>query len=384
MARDPVLVVVFLRGGADGLALVSPASDPDFIAARPETLRVLRQGDGAGRAIRHDIADLDFRFHPAAAALADLYDAGDLSLIHAAGLPEATRSHFDAEARIERGLFGGNIPPGDPSGWIGRWLATATPGGKMPALAVGAMRPASLLGANAAVAETLGDLMVAQGHWLSDSFQARLRAGFGDHGPLARPVEELLGLSSLMRGRLWSDADEALRPYAASFAYPQGNPISQPLMTVAQTIKEDLGLRVATVDVPGWDTHVSQAGQFSDLVGNLSTALMAFWRDLGPLQQDVSVVVMSEFGRRLRSNTGGGTDHGRGNVMMVLGPQAKGGRMVGRWPGLANEALEEGADLAVATDYRAVLAELLTGHMDLADPAAVFPGFTPAALGLWG
>jgi uncharacterized protein (DUF1501 family) len=111
---------------------------------------------------------------------------------------------------------------------------------------------------------------------------------------------------------------------------------------------------------------------------------MAFWRDLGPLQQDVSVVVMSEFGRRLRSNTGGGTDHGRGNVMMVLGPQAKGGRMVGHWPGLANDALEEGADLAVVTDYRAVLAELLTGHMRLADPAAVFPGFSPAALGLWG
>ncbi|MFN3994730.1 MAG: hypothetical protein ACK4IU_17700, partial [Tabrizicola flagellatus] len=106
MARDPILVVVFLRGGADGLALVSPTSDPDFIAARPEDLRVLRKGDGAGRAIAQDIADVDFRFHPAAVALADLYDAGDLSLVHAAGLPEATRSHFDAEARIERGIFG--------------------------------------------------------------------------------------------------------------------------------------------------------------------------------------------------------------------------------------------------------------------------------------
>lgn len=110
---------------------------------------------------------------------------------------------------------------------------------------------------------------------------------------------------------------------------------------------------------------------------------MAFWRDLGALQQDVSVVVMSEFGRRLRSNTAGGTDHGRGNVMLVLGPQARGGRMVGRWPGLANEALEEGADLAVITDYRAVLAELLTGHMRLPDPAVVFPGYAAAPLGLW-
>jgi uncharacterized protein (DUF1501 family) len=384
MARDPILVVIFLRGGADGLALVSPASDPEFIAARPEGLRVLRQGDSAGRSIRQGIADVDFRFHPAAAPLADLYDAGDLSLIHAAGLPEATRSHFDAEARIERGLFGANIPPGDPSGWIGRWLQAANPGGAMPALAVGAMRPASLLGADAAVAETLADLVVAPGYWLADPLRARLETGFGAHGPLDRPVRDLLGLSDLMKGRFWSDATNALRSYTPAAAYPDSNPVSAPLMTVAQTIKEDLGLRVATVDVPGWDTHVNQAPQFNDLVGGLSQALMAFWRDLGPLQQDVSVVVMSEFGRRLRSNTGGGTDHGRGNVMMVLGPQAKGGRMVGRWPGLANGTLEEGADLAVVTDYRDVLAELLAGHMRLTDPGAVFPGHVASPMGLWG
>lgn len=384
MARDPILVVVFLRGGADGLALVSPSSDPDFIAARPEALRVLRDGDAAGRGIRQDIADVDFRFHPQAAAFADLYDAGDLSLIHASGLPEATRSHFDAEARIERGVFGADIVPGDPSGWIGRWLAATAPAGAMPALAVGSMRPASLIGADAAVAETLGDLVIGQGHWLSAVLQARLASGFGNHGQLQRPMQDLIGLSDMVRGRFWSEAEQSLRPYAASVDYPEGNPLSGPLMTVAQTVKEDLGLRVATVDVPGWDTHVNQAGQFGDLVGGLSTALMAFWRDLGPRQQDVSVVVMREFGRRLQSNTGGGTDHGRGNVMMVLGPQAKGGRMVGRWPGLANDALEEGADLAVVTDYRDVLAELLSGHMRLADTGPVFPGHTATPLGLWG
>ena len=382
MPQDPILVVMFLRGGADGLALVSPASDPDFIAARPEGLRVARKGDAAGRLIRQEVADVEFRFHPAAGALADLYDAGDLSLIHAAGLPEATRSHFDAEARIERGLFGA-IPPGDPSGWIGRWLQTAAPGGQIPALAVGAMRPASLLGAKAAVAEALGDLMLAQGHWLSPTLRARLLAGFGDHGPLAKPISELVGLSDLIGQRLWSDTDGAVRPYVPSQPYPDNNPLTQPLMTVAQTIKEGLGLRVATVDVPGWDTHVAQEGQFNGLTSNLSSALMAFWRDLGALQQDVSVVVMSEFGRRLRSNTAGGTDHGRGNVMMVLGPQSRGGRMVGRWPGLANDALEEGADLAVVTDYRAVLAELMTGHMRLADASAIFPGYHASPLGLW-
>jgi uncharacterized protein (DUF1501 family) len=384
MARDPILVVVFLRGGADGLSLVAPSSDANYIAARPADLRVHRDGDAAGRPIRQDLADVDFRFHPAAAPFAELYAAGDLSLIHAAGLPEATRSHFDAEARIERGLFGRAPPPGDPSGWIGRWLQAAVPSGPIPALAVGAMRPGSLLGAEAAVAETLGDLMLLQGHWLAPVVRSRLQAGFGDHGPLSRPFGDLLGLSDLIGTRLWSEAAGGLRPYLPTVVYPEGNPVCPPLMTVAQAIKEDLGLRVATVDVPGWDTHVAQSGPFSGLAGALSQALMAFWRDLGPLQQDVSVVVMSEFGRRLRANTAGGTDHGRGNVMLVLGPQARGGRMLGTWPGLANEALEDGADLAVTTDYRAVLSEILMGHMRLADPGSVFPGFRPKPLGLWG
>ena len=384
MARDPILIVIFLRGGADGLGLVSPTSDPDFIAARPEILRVLREGDAAGRVIRQDIADVDFRFHPLAADLSDLYDAGDLSLIHAAGLPEATRSHFDAEARIERGVIGANLPPGDPSGWIGRWLREARPAGLMPALAVGSMRPASLLGAESAAADTLAELVIGSDYWLSDLLRARLLSGFGAHGPLQRPMADLVELSDLIKGRFWSAEDQRLRDYVPSVPYPEGNPVSRPLMTVAQSIKEDMGLRVATVDVPGWDTHVNQSDEFPRLVERLSQALMAFWRDLGPLQQDVSVVVMSEFGRRLRSNTGNGTDHGRGNVMMVLGPQAKGGRMVGRWPGLANDALDEGADLAVVSDYRDVLAELLVGHMRLGDPVGVFPGLKHTPLGLWG
>ncbi len=376
---DPMLVVVFLRGGSDGLALVSPASDPDFIAARPEDLRVLRSGDAAGHVIRQDIADTDFRFHANARSLSDLYNAGDLSLIHASGLTEATRSHFDAEARIERAAASG-----EAGGWLGRWLGQTAPGGDMPALAVGTQLPGSMRGINAAVANELGDMMLARGHWLAPALRQRLTAGFGDHGPLQTPMAQLLQLSGIIGARLWSDADQTTTAYAPAEPYPEDNPLSAPLMTVAQTIKLGLGLRVATVDVPGWDTHVRQSGAFAELTLWLSQALMAFWRDLGPLQQDVSVVVMSEFGRRLRANASAGTDHGRGNVMMVLGPQAKGGRMLGLWPGLQNAALEEGADLAVATDYRSVLAELLTGHMATPDLAAIFPGFAAAPVGLWG
>jgi uncharacterized protein (DUF1501 family) len=378
---EPILVVVFLRGGADGLGLVCPASDTNLIAARPEDLRVLRHGDGAGRRIAQEVADQDFRFHASLGPLADLYDAGDLSLIHASGLTEATRSHFDAEARMERGLLGA-MPPGDPSGWIGRWLTAVNPGGPMPALAVGTQQPTSLLGSAAAVSESLGDLMVAGGHWLAPALRARLAAGFGQ-GPLAAPMAGLLHLSEMIGQRLWSEADQALLTYTPKTPYPE-NPLSPSLMTVAQAIKQDLGLRVATVDFGSWDTHVAQSGAFAEMAGWLAGSVMAFWRDLGPLQQEVSVVVMSEFGRRLRSNTAGGTDHGRGNVMFVLGPQARGGRMVGRWPGLAHGALEEGADLAVVTDYRSVLAEVLTGQMGLADLESVFPGFKTAPLGLWG
>ena len=377
---EPTLVVVFLRGGADGLALVSPTSDPDFIAARPEDLRVLRKGDAAGHTIKHQFADVDFRFHAAAGGLADLYAAGDLSLIHAAGLTEATRSHFDAEARIERAA-----KAGDAGGWLGRWLKTLPEGGKLQALAVGTTLPGALDGHEAAVAEELGNLILAGGHWLAPALRQRLAQGFGAHGSVDASMRQLLDLSQSLSGRIWSDTDGGVRPYTPDVEYPADNPISAPLMTIAQTLKLGMGTRVATVDVPGWDTHVRQAGEFGNQVRWLSEALMAFWRDLGALQQDTSVVVMSEFGRRLRSNASGGTDHGRGNVMMVLGPQAKGGRMLGRWPGLTNDVLEEGADLAVTTDYRSVLAELMTGHMKADDLSTVFPGFAmPAPLGLWG
>ncbi len=376
---EAVLVTIFLRGGCDSLSMISPAGDADYIAARSENLRVLRKGDAAGRVLRDPIADADFRFHPQAGALADLYDAGDLSVVHAAGLTLATRSHFDAEARIEAAATGS-----EGGGWLGRWLATAQPGGALPALAVGSAMPGSLAGSGAAVANELQDLMAAAGHWLAPALKARLAEGFGTHPLLGTTVAQLVSLSDAVGARVWNAETNEARAYAPDVEYPGNSPLSQPLMTVARAIKSDLGLRIATVDYGGWDTHVNQAGQFGDLTAGLSAALMAFWRDLGTRQQDVSVVVMSEFGRRLRANASGGTDHGRAGAMMVLGPQARGGRMLGRWPGLANEALEEGADLAVTTDYRSVLAEVLAGHMGTPELSGIFPGFSPEPVGVWG
>jgi uncharacterized protein (DUF1501 family) len=375
---DPILVVIFLRGGADSLNLVSPTADGNYLAARPEGLRVLREGERPGLKLTDGLADVDFRLHPAAAELGELFHAGDLSLIHATGLRLATRSHFEAEALIERASDGGA-----DGGWLGRWLTHVRPGGPLPALAVGTGMPESLRGSRPAVAPDFANLMLAPGHWLAPALRARLAAGFGSHDRLGASMQDVLALSALLEDRYWIADQGQMRAYEPAVPYPDDTELSAPLRTIAQAIKEDLGLRIATLDYGGWDTHVNQAGQFDGLLGGLSRALMAFWRDLGPRQQDVAVVVQSEFGRRLRANDSGGTDHGRAGAMMVLGPQARGGRLLGTWPGLANEALEEGADLAVTTDYRDVLAEVLAGHMGLADPGAVFPGLTRAPLGLY-
>ncbi len=371
---EPILVVIFLRGGADSLSLVAPTADADYLAARPDFLRVARKGDEMGHKLTDALADVDFRLHPAARELSELFHAGDLSILHATGLTDATRSHFDAETRIETAAGDG--------GWLARSVKALNAEGPLPVLAVGTAAPESLRGAPAAVAPELAELMLTPGHWLAPALRARLAAGFGDHGPLAPAWSQLLSLSHALEDRFWLPDTNAIRPYAPSVDWPETN-LTQPLQTLAQAIKADMGLRVATLDYGGWDTHVNQASSFADLLAPLSQTLMAFWRDLGPRQQDVSVVIQSEFGRRLRSNASGGTDHGRAGAMMVLGPQAKGGRLLGRWPGLANDELEEGADLSVTTDYRDVLADVLRGHMGIRDSSMIFPGLTPQPTGLF-
>jgi len=371
---EPIVVVIFLRGGVDGLSLVAPAGDADYIAARPGEIRVDRKGHDAGRVLGNAAADADFRFHPQARELSELYGAGDLAVVHAAGLTDATRSHFDAEARMERGA-----PGAGDGGWLGRWLRAVQPDGVLPALAIGAAAPDSLRGAaEVAVAEDLSGLRLAGGHGYSTAIRATMARRLGDNAVIGAPLRRLLTLSGVLEDLVAFDKDGNLKPYEPSVDYPD-SPLSQSLLTLAQTIKLGLGLRVATVDYGGWDTHVGQAGTFSGLVAGLSGPLLAFWRDLGKHQERVSVVVMSEFGRRLKANDSGGTDHGHGNAIMVLGARIKGGRMLGRWPGLANDALDSGADLAITTDYRQVLSELMSGAMGFADNAALFPGFAPGS-----
>jgi uncharacterized protein (DUF1501 family) len=377
--ENPILVVIFLRGGADGLSLISPTGDKDYTAARPSDLRVARNGENAGFVLKNAIADADFRFHPRAKGLSELFDAGELAVVHAAGLKDATRSHFDAEDRMERAAPGAGASAG---GWLGRWMNAVKPQGILPALAVGAAAPDSLRGAQGvAVAEEMNALRVAAGHGYSTAIRALLAKQLGGDAILGAPVARLLSLSEAIEARVALDENGNMRAYEPSVEYPKDNPLAGSLKTVAQTIKLGLGLRVSTVDFGNWDTHVNQTGQFNDQVNILSSALLAFWRDLGDLRDSVSVVVMSEFGRRLKSNESGGTDHGHGNAMMMLGAKVKGGRMYGNWPGLANGDLDEGADLAITTDYRSVLAEMMSGHMGFADTGTLFPGFEGKGLG---
>ncbi len=376
MSNDPILVVVFLRGGADGLNLISPTADVDYIAARPDAMRVLRKGDEAGHAMADMAADVDFRFHPQAHGLSELYNAGELAVIHASGLTDGTRSHFDAEAKMERAAVSGSA-----GGWLGRWFASQQSEGILPLLSVGAA-PDSVRGArDVAVADALEDLILANGHELAPILRSRLMQGFGQHPLIGAPIQRLVQLSSTLRGRIVNSEGEAT-DYVPSVSYPDGD-LADSFKTIARTIKLDLGLRVATLDFGGWDTHEGQTASFGGNVDALSSGLQAFWRDLGDEAERVNVVVMSEFGRRLRANTSGGTDHGYGNAMMVLGAGVKGGQMLGEWPGLANDALDDRADLAITTDYRHVLAGVMQQHMQAENIAELFPDFSPEPMGLY-
>jgi uncharacterized protein (DUF1501 family) len=381
------LVVLFLRGGADGLSLVAPTEDPHYQAARPGRLRVKHPGKRSRLLLDDPLADLGFSFHPEAAPLAELYAERQLAVVHACGLKDATRSHFDAEERMERAAAGQGAHAG---GWLARWLNRLQPAGILPALAIGASAPESLRGfANVAVAPSLSDLRLAPGHGYAQPLRRVLGNSFTADTLLADPLQHLLQLTEEIEARVGLDEAGNLKAYVPDQPYPADNSLAAELQSVAHAIKLDLGLRVACVDYGGWDTHINQSQDLPPLIAQLSAALAAFWSDLGERRNGVHVLVISEFGRRLRANNSAGTDHGHGNLALLLGPKLRGGRMYGIWPGLESKNLDRGADLAITTDYRSVLWEVLA-QQDLEDgdfedlAAHVFPGFAPASLDLFG
>lgn len=364
-ARGKRLVVVFQRGACDGLNVVVPYAEKEYYAMRP-TIAVQQ----------NEVLPLDDRFglHPAMAALKPLYEQGHLAAIHAVGSPDPTRSHFDAQDYMESGTPGSKVTT---EGWLNRALQTDLGQGQpspFRAVALGTQVPRTLQGHVPAVAvANLQDFSVAgrgpQTSALSNAFQAMYDEASDTmlHGTGRETFEAVKMLKAADPGRY--------RP-AAGAAYPNtafGNSMRQ----IAQLLKANLGVEAAFADVGGWDTHQNQGGANGQLANRLrefSDALAAFWRDLGDGAESVTVVTMSEFGRTARQNGTGGTDHGHANVMFVLGGEVKGGKVYGRWPGLAKEQLHDGRDLAVTTDFRKVLGEAVSKTLGARHLETVFPG----------
>lgn len=357
------LVVVFLRGGWDALNVVAPIDGDDrgyYEKARPDI----------------KISDLlplnnQFGLHPAMTPLYDLYQQGKAGIIHAVGLNVDTRSHFDAQEYIELGTPGSKSVA---SGWITRHLQNVGISSILPALSTSG-QPTSLLNFVPTVSLSAPEEFSLWDNGLRDSHLSALKQLYQGESILHRAgtrTLEALEIVSPLSGGGYQPANGAVY---------NDDEFGMQLKTVAQMIKLDAGLRVATVDFGGWDTHEYQndgnGGYMADLLNSLASGLANFYLDLDSGYTDrLSVVVVSEFGRRLVQNDSYGTDHGHGNVMFTLGGNVNGGQVFGAWPGLNNEQLYDSADLAVTTDYRQVLSELLTKRLGNDDIEAVFPGFS--------
>jgi uncharacterized protein (DUF1501 family) len=370
------LVVIFLRGGADGLSLVAPWADEDYRRLRP-SLALGSPGSGDG-----SVLDLDGRFglHPALGALRPGFDEGWALALQAVGHDRNTRSHFEEQDVWETGLVD---PAVRAEGWLNRHLQSRTGRGPLRAVAVGDSLPRALHGRAPALAvRTLEDLVLpgdvdAEVLEAMRGAYAGSAAGAGPDDPsqlLARSAGATLDGVQELRALLGGD-------YTPGASYPQNNVLAQRLQLVARLIKADVGLEVAEVDYDGWDTHNDQAGPFNQLARGLGDAMAAFAADLGPRLDDVLLLTQSDFGRTAAENGTRGTDHGWGSCLLALGgPVARArtsglGPVAGDFPGLAPDELLENRDLRHRIDFRDVLAEAVDVHLDNA-PALpdVLPG----------
>jgi uncharacterized protein (DUF1501 family) len=376
------LVSIFLRGGADGLSLVVPYGDDDYTRSRP-TLALAGPKDGRA-SVQDRAVDLDgfFGLHPALSPLLPLYRAGQMAVVPACGSGDQTRSHFEAMATMERGGF---RDTGPASGWLTRHLQSAPWDNRSPlrAVALGGILPATLQGTTGATAlESVADLRL-QVPWAGRdaAIQQTLYELYGGRDALGLAGYEALGVLRTL---------QALTPAAMApehgAVYPHDG-LGQGLHQVACLIKSNVGLEAACLDQNGYDTHIAQGrgqGTLADCLHSLGTALAAFAADLGPKRWSrTTVVVLSEFGRRIDENSVAGTDHGRGGVLFVLGGRGiNGGKVHGTWPGLAPAQREGPGDVRVTTDYRNVLSEVIAHRLGNPNVESVFPGLAVQSVGV--
>ncbi len=377
-SNSQTLVTVFLRGGWDALSVLPPLDGKDrgyYEAARP-SLKIPIKGENKALELNAQLG-----LHPSLEPLRELYQAGYLAVIPATGMPSNTRSHFDAQEYLELGTPDKSTTP---SGWVTRFLAGT---GKSNAVSDLLSESLSL---NDELPTSVRGNLKAVSFPSFDGFQLADDAEYRKFlmGALTKMWDgdqwlHQSGLTTLKAVDTISRINSGEYKPAQDAQYPEGSDFAKSLQTLARVMKAGLGVRAATVDLGGWDTHQYQGekgqGYFANLLSELAKGLAAFYTDLDGLRSSTTIVVMSEFGRRLDENASYGTDHGHGSAMLVLGGRVAGGKVYGRFPGLAPEQLFDRADLAVTTDYRTVLLEIMQKGFGLKNSSEVFPDFKPSA-----
>ncbi|MBK9007325.1 MAG: DUF1501 domain-containing protein [Anaerolineae bacterium] len=367
--RGDTLVVIFLRGAADILNMVVPHGEEAYYAMRP-TLGVARPDD-SGKKKEERVLDLDgfFGFHPSMNSLLDSWYSNQLAIIHACGAPDESRSHFKAMELMERGV---DDERGPASGWIGRHLATLNTGNSSPLRAVGmGTRPQRSLSGSVPVSalRSIADFHLGGDPRALQQMRAALNIVYED---------DVLGQDTLSI----MDTLETLDPnnYQSPFTTYPDSEFGLALKQTTMLIKAEVGLEVSAIDVGGWDTHFAQGsttGIMPNLMKDLADGMAAFHADMQEHMKNLTVVTMSEFGRRASENGSLGTDHGHGSMMMVMGGNVDGGKVHGEWPGLEDGQMIGPGDLAVTTDYRDVLSEVLQKRLNNPATDQIFPDYSP-------
>ena len=365
-----IFVCIFQRGAADGLNALVPYSDADYYLHRPN-ISVPAPGMLNGGIYLDD----DYALHPALQALKPIYDGGDLALVHATGVPHGSRSHFSAQGLIERGV---TDKSGPDTGWLGRHLALTAPASDSAfrIVSISGNVPVALSGSSEPLAiSNLGDFGFDQGiidlgypQVLADLFRSPVPF-FGPAGAALNAIEELQA------------AELSLITPDNGAVYPN-TPLGNKLAQTGQLIKSNLPVEVVCLDSDGWDHHESLPNYINLSLTELAEAIAAFYTDMGSGMQRISLLVYTEFGRRVAQNGSFGVDHGTASLAYLIGGGVNGGQVISDWPGLAVGNLEMGEDLRITTDLRSILTELLDMRLGGSDSAVVFPGFSgPISVG---
>lgn len=373
--RGDILVCVFLRGGADGLNIIVPHGEEFYYKNRP-SIAVARPDDNKAE-VTNRALDLDgfFGLHPALSPLHPIFKGGQLVAVHAAGSPDPTRSHFEAMDYMESGTPGSHTLT---SGWLGRHLNSLDTGNNSPLRAVGwgTALQSSLKGNISAVSlRSIVDYHLAGRTDAASNMLKALNGLYGEDTRLKdnnQQTQAVLEMVSKINIAAYTPANDA--------KYGKDN-FDLALMQTAALIKAEVGLEVAAIDVGGWDTHQNEVMDIAKELTTLANGLAAFHADLGDLNSKVTVVVMSEFGRRVQENGSGGTDHGHGNMMMVMGGNVAKKPVIADWPTLAPDKLNNG-DVTITTDYRDVLSEILINRLKNPAIDQIFPNYSPKLKGV--